>query len=136
MTGKLESMKELLLSWGMLITSVLFNALGVFIIKLKLNEYGAIQMDSFKTVVNYFLLLVKSPFVVFGLVIFFLSPFLFTIALSRMEIAVAYPVQIGLNFLFLLILAVVVLGEQLTLFKILGICFIMIGIVILNKAAI
>lgn len=129
-------MKELLLSWGMLIASVLFNALGVFIIKLKLNEYGAIQMDSFKTVVNYFLLLVKSPFVVFGLVIFFLSPFLFTIALSRMEIAVAYPVQIGLNFLFLLILAVVVLGEQLTLFKILGICFIMVGIVILNKAAI
>jgi len=128
------NIKEIFLSWGMLILSVIFNVLGVFIIKFKLNELGAIPLDSFKTFVGYVGLLLKAPFVLVGILLFFLSPVLFAIALSRMDIVIAYPVQLGLNFLFLILLAVFVLGEQLSFFKILGMCFVLVGILFLTKS--
>jgi len=129
-------LREVFLSWGMLIVSVLFNALGVFIIKLKLNEYGAIPTETLKSILIAFWTLAKSPLVVFGLVLFFLSPFLFTIALSRMEITIAYPVQIALNFLILILLAVLFLNEQLTFQKSFGMLLIFVGIYFLNKTGI
>ena len=75
-------MKEWSLSWGMLIVSVIFNALGVFIIKLRLNELGVIKAESIPSVFHYFLTMMKSPLVVFGLILFFAAPFLFAISAS------------------------------------------------------
>ncbi|OGX33650.1 MAG: hypothetical protein A3C36_01945 [Omnitrophica WOR_2 bacterium RIFCSPHIGHO2_02_FULL_52_10] len=127
-------MREWSLSWGMLIISVVLNALGVFIIKLRLNELGVIKSESFQSVLSYFFVFMKSPFVVFGLVLFFLAPFLFAIALSRMEIVVAYPAQIGLNFVILILLAVIFLGEQITLLKAFGTALVLTGVYFLNKS--
>ena len=125
--------KEIFLSWGMLIVSVLFNVVGVFVIKLKLNELGIRKVESLKSLLSYFLLLVKSPLVVLAVVLFFVAPFLFVVALSRMELAVAYPVQIGLNFILLVFLAVLFLGEQITFYKAIGMALILLGIFLLNK---
>jgi len=122
-----------LMSWGMLIISVLFNALGVFFIKARINVLGEIPCNSIKALFSYFFELAKSPFADLGLILFALAPFLFAIALSRMEIVVAYPVQIGLNFLILLILALLFLGETITLYKALGIICIIAGILFLVK---
>lgn len=126
-------MKELFLSWGMLILSVIFNAYGVFVIKLRLNELGEIPFNSIKTTSGYFLVLLKSPLVIGGILLFFIAPFLFAVALSRMEITIAYPAQIGLNFVILILLALFLLGEQMTLYKIVGIISILVGIYFLNK---
>jgi len=125
--------KEQFLSWGMLMLSVLFNVYGVFVIKLKLNELGEIKMDSLRTVFSYFIVLLKSPLVISGVFLFFIAPFLFAIALSRMEITIAYPAQIGLNFIILIILALLFLGEQFDLYKGVGILLILAGILVLNK---
>ena len=126
-------MKEFLLSWGMLVVSVVFNAAGVFAIKMKLNELGAIKFDSLKIVINYFLAMCKSPFVLLGLLLFFLAPFIFTVALSRMQISVAYPAQVGLNFAILVILAILFLGESLTVYKIIGIALVFLSIYFLQR---
>ena len=126
-------MREVFLGWGMLTLSVVFNAFGVFVIKLKLNEMGPIGVADWKATIGYFFLLLKSPLIVLGVIVFFLSPFLFTIALSRMEMTIAYPVQIGMNFFLLILLSVLFLGEQLTLYKFLGIFLICAGIYLLNK---
>ena len=126
-------MKEIFLTWGMLVLSVIFNVYGVFVIKLKLNEFGAIKCDSFQTVLSYFWLLIKSPLIISGLVLFTIAPAFFIISLSRMEISVAYPAQLGLNFLILLLLAVIFLGEQMTLYKIIGIILIFVAIYFLNN---
>jgi len=125
-------MKEWFLSWGLLILSVIFNALGVFIIKLRLNELGAVKVDMLRSVFSYFFVMIKSPLVIVGLILFFFAPFLFAIALSRMEIVVAYPAQIGLNFIILVILAILFLGEQITILKVIGTGFILIGVCLLQ----
>ena len=126
-------MNEFFLSWGLLVLSVIFNAYGVFVIKLKLNQLGAIHFDSLKGIFTYAWAMISAPWVACGIVFFIASPFLFTVSLSRMDIVLAYPVQIGLNFFFLIVLAVVFLGETLTLYKIIGIVFIFVGIYFLNK---
>ena len=131
--GENMIIKEIFLSWGMLVLSVLFNVCGVFVIKERINTLGPVNVQAFKEVSGYFILLLKSPLVVGGTALFFISPFLFAIALSRMEISVAYPAQIGLNFLILIALACMFLGEQLSMFKILGMAFVFIGIFFLNK---
>ena len=126
-------MKNMFLSWGMLVLSVVFNVFGVFVVKQRLNELGAIKMDSLRTVLQYFLLMMTSPLVIFGIVFFFAAPFLFTIALSRMEISVAYPAQLGLNFLILILLGLIFLGESLTIYKVVGMAMVLAGIYFLNK---
>lgn len=126
-------MKELFLSWGLLILSVLFNVYGVFVIKLKINELGIIKVDSFKIVFDYFLVLAKIPLVISAGFSLIIAPLLFAISLSRMQITVAYPALIGLNFLFLVLLALMFLGEQMTLPKIIGMLLIFAGIYFLNK---
>lgn len=122
------------LSWGLLIISVLFNVFGAFVIKVRLNEMGPIKVDSIKILLNSFLFLVKSPVVVVGLILFFAAPFLFAISLSRMEISIAYPVSVGLNFLILIILGFAVLGEQVTFYKMMGIICVGVGILFLYKS--
>ena len=126
-------MKTFLMSWGMLVLSVLFNVFGVFVIKLKMNEYGEVKMDSLKTVLYYFLVLLKSPVVVCGVILFCVAPFLFAIALSRMELAVAYPAQIGLNFVILILLGFWVLGEPMTAYKMIGIVLTLVAIYFFSK---
>lgn len=125
--------KNIFLSWGMLSLSVFFNVYGVFVIKYKINELGEMRLNSFHFLVNYFIALLKSPLVISGVILFFLSPFLFAIALSRMEISVAYPVQVGFNFILLLILAFIFLGEHLTINKIIGISLVICSIYFLYK---
>jgi multidrug transporter EmrE-like cation transporter len=126
-------MRELFLSWGMLVISVVFNALGVFIIKMRINVLGPIKIESLREIMSYFLMLCKSPIVLSGLLMFSLAPFLFAIALSRMEITIAYPVQIGLNFVILFVLAVLFLGETLTIHKMIGTVLVLISIYFLSK---
>ncbi|MDO8580082.1 MAG: EamA family transporter [Candidatus Omnitrophota bacterium] len=126
-------MKELGLSWGMLILSVLCNVFGVFVIKEKINMLGAIKFESFRVVISYFWALLQSPLVIVGVILFFLAPFLFAIALSRMDIIVAYPAQIALNFVILIVFALIFLGEKITFYRLLGIMCTFIGIYFLNK---
>ena len=85
----------------MLILSVIFNAYGVFLIKQRLNILGEIPLHSISIMINYILEFLKSPITIIGVVMFGLAPFFFAVAISRMEISIAYPVQVGLNFVII-----------------------------------
>ena len=125
--------KDWFLSWGLLVISVCFNALGAIVIKWKLNEVGKIEFESFRKIMDYGMIFLKSPLVVISVILFFASPFLFGVALSRLPLLIAYPVQIGLNFLLVLLFSVFFLSESITPVKLAGILFIMIGVIILQR---
>ena len=127
-------MKSILLSWGMLIVSVIFNVWGVFCIKLRINDLGTVPMGSWRAMIQYFFSLLKYPEVISGLILFFIAPFLFAIALSRMDISVAYPVQISLNFVFLILLGFFVIGEAITMNKMIGLGLTFLSIYFFTKA--
>jgi len=127
------AIKEFCLSWGMLVLSIVFNAYGVFVIKLKMNELGPLKPESLKSVVGYTLQLLNSRLVLGGVILFFAAPFLFAIALSRMQISVAYPAQTVLNLLLLILVAALFLGEAITLHKVIAIGFALLSIYFLYR---
>ena len=72
-------------------------------------------------VFHYIIEFLKSPVTCVGLAMFGLAPFFFAVAISRMEISIAYPAQVGLNFVIIVALRFLFLGEPLTMQKFIGI---------------
>ena len=126
-------LKSFFLSWGILVLSVLFNVFSVFVIKMRLDELGPVKVDSFSGFLGYVALLLKSWPVLAAIIPFFCAPFLFAIALSRMELSIAYPVQIVLSLVLLTFLAIMFLGEQVNTNKIIAIVLTIVCVYLLRK---
>ena len=124
---------QLFMSWGMLCLSVVFNAYSVFLIKRRLNDLGKIKLESFQFVFNYSLEFLKSPGAILGLIFFVAAPFFLAVAVSRMELSIAYPIQVGLNIIMVIALSLIYLGENLTIEKGIGIGLVIGSIYFLSK---
>jgi len=118
------TLRRFLVTWAMLFICIILDVGGIFIIKMHINIQGPIPIYSAIAILVYFLSLLKYPIVILGLIMFISAPFFYTVALTRMDISTAYPVQIGLNMALLVILAVIFLGEPLGFFKLFGLVLI------------
>ncbi len=117
-----------ILSWGMVFCYVILNSLGAILIKHRINQLGIVNFDSFGTVVRYFFNLMTSCEVIFGFIAIFVGAITWMIALSRLELSIAYPLAIGSNFLIIVATSVILFAEPMTAYKIYGIVLILIGI--------
>ena len=126
-------MNKFFLSWGMVIGYVVLNSFGALIIKYKINAIGEVQLGSVKSFINYFMELLKSPLIICGILSIFISAFVWMTALSRLQISLAYPVAVGLNFFIVVTVALIFLKEQLSVEKVIGIVLIFISIFLLTR---
>jgi len=117
----------------MVIGYVVLNSFGALIIKYKINAIGEVQLGSLKSFVNYFMELLKSPLIICGILSIFISAFVWMTALSRLQISLAYPVAVGLNFFVVVTVALIFLKEQLSVEKVIGIVLIFISIYLLTR---
>lgn len=124
---------ELFFPWGMVLIYVFLNACGAIIIKYKVNQLGKIDIGSMKNAIRYFSILFSSPLVLSGFLAIFGSAIAWIAALSRLEISAAYPVAVGLNFFFVVLVAILFFGESFNVSKILGIILIFISIYLLSR---
>ena len=127
------STSKFLLSWGMVLAYIVFNSVGALIIKYKINEMGTIQLSSFRFVIKYFYELVKSPLIICGIFSIFISAFVWMVALSRLQISIAYPVAVGLNFIVVVTVALIFFKEHLSVEKIIGIVLIFISVFLISR---
>ncbi len=127
------STSKFLLSWGMVLAYILFNSFGALIIKYKINEMGTIQFSSFRFVIKYFYELIKSPLIICGIFSIFISAFVWMVALSRLQISIAYPVAVGLNFIVVVTVALIFFKEHLSAEKIIGIVLIFISVFLISR---
>lgn len=126
-------LKEFVLSWGMLLIGVVMNVLGIYAVKARINTLGAVSFESVRSILGYFLALAKSPAAALGAVLVVLAPLPYAIAISRMQLSTAYPISISLNFLLLLPLSILFLGESLTIYKSFAIVLIIVSLFLLSK---
>jgi multidrug transporter EmrE-like cation transporter len=117
----------------MVLGYVLLNSFGALVIKYRINKMGEIQYNSFRLIISYFIELLRSPLIICGVLSIFLSAFLWMIALSRLQISLAYPVAVGLNFIIVVSIALIFLREQLPVDKMAAILLIIISIIILSR---
>lgn len=118
-------LKEWMSGWGLLIISGTLDALAVLFIKMSFNQFGAIPLNSLNGFLEYFQIFLKSPMAILGILFYALSPFLWFLALSRLEVTQAYPILVSLHLVLTAIIAVALLGEQMTLYKLLAIVLIL-----------
>ncbi|GAB1809599.1 EamA family transporter [Priestia megaterium] len=78
---------------------------------------------SLHSIINLFL----SPYVISGLALYGLATVLWLFILTRVPLSVAYPIQ-SMAYILAVFGAFFVFGESLTLYKVLGCLFIMIGV--------
>lgn len=124
---------KMILAWSMVFIYALLNSSGALIIKLKLNRLGEVHVSSFRSFLSYFVTLFTSYEVLCGLAFIFISALAWMVALSKMELSIAYPVGVGLNFLFILAMSILFVGEEMTFYKAIGIFFIFLGMIFMSK---
>jgi multidrug transporter EmrE-like cation transporter len=86
---------------------------------------------SVKAMASFFAVMFLSPLVLVGLFAIGLSACAWIVALSRMELSIAYPVAVALNCLIVVSMGVTMYGEALNWSKLAGIGLLFLGLVLL-----
>jgi len=118
----------------MVLGYVLFNSIGALSVKYAISKTGKIPMDSIGAAISYFLKLLMSPVLDLGIVSIGVSIIMWVMALSSLQISQAYPVAVGLNFLVVLIMALIFLNEKMTFGKAIGVLLILISVFLISRS--
>jgi len=102
-------MKDFFLSWGLIFVASGFNAYASFIVKLRFNQLGEMDLRSIKKILYYLFNFLKSPIVLTAVVTFLLSPIFWFAALNKIDLSVAIPVQFSMHLLLVLTFSVLLL---------------------------
>ncbi|MEK8019391.1 MAG: EamA family transporter [Candidatus Parabeggiatoa sp.] len=115
---------------AVLITLVL-TMYSQLVIKWQVNNAGELPLDGFGKV-KFLLILLLNPWVISAIIATFCSGLSWMLAMSKFELSYAYPF-LSLIYAFMMVASVVFLNESLTMNKMIGVFFIMIGIIVLSK---
>lgn len=127
------SIREQLLSWAMVSAYVLLNSFGALAIKQTVHRVGRADLASFDGLAGFLTATFMSPLVWIGLFAIALSACAWIIALSRMELSVAYPVAVALNGLIVVSAGFALYGEVLSWSKLTGIVLLLFSLVLLFR---
>ena len=110
----------------LVLISIILSSLGQILLKIGANSFTEIRLsaDNF-TVIIY--KMIKNPSMILGVIVFATSFFIWILSLSKLKLNIAYPLT-SATFSFM---SVFILHEPFSFYQIIGICFIIIGIVIL-----
>lgn len=112
--------------------TILFTVYGQLILKWRISHYGELPLEIWDKV--YFLAkLALDPFLVSGFASTLIAAIFWIAAMTKFDISYAYPFM-SLAFVLVLVLSTWLFKESITLNKILGMAFIVIGIIITSRS--
>jgi len=112
---------------------VVLNSFGALAIKHTVHRIGMADATSMKAMVSFFTATFLSPLVLLGLFAIGLSACAWIVALSRMELSIAYPVAVALNCLIVVSMGLAVYGEVLNWSKLTGIGLLFCSLILLFR---
>lgn len=113
----------------LILSSAVTNALGSTIMK---HAYGGDTAMVASGWIGTFLRILLNPWIILGLGMFGISFFFMAAALSRTDLTLAYPLMSGIVYIILLLVGLLVFKENITLLRIAGMSFILLGITLLT----
>jgi multidrug transporter EmrE-like cation transporter len=120
-------------TFAIILASVMLNSAAQLALKAGANAIGTVAVDSSAGLVSAALGAAVQPWIICGLVFYFVSAGLWIAALTRVDITVAYP-MLSMGYVIAAVAAWHLFGEQLTTMRLLGIGVILVGVVILTRA--
>jgi len=113
--------------------SIFFAVSSQLIIKWKMNAF---DLSSYETMIDKFLFafsMLFNPYIILSIILTLLSGLSWMIAMTKFDISYAYPYT-TLGYILILIFSAILFHEQMDIYKILGIGFIIIGIYITSRS--
>lgn len=111
--------------------TILFTVYGQMIIKWRMSSHGGLPVELGPKL--FFLCrLFFDPFILSGFISAFLASLCWMAAMTQFELSYAYPFM-GLTFVLVFTASVFLLGEQVTVGKLVGLVLIVAGIIVTSR---
>ena len=109
--------------------SVIFTVYGQLILKWRIMQYGSFPAETSEKI-KFLAFLFLDPVILSGFLAAFLASLSWMAAMTKFELSYAYPFM-SLNFVLVLLLSSNLLGEPVTLYKIIGVTLIVLGTLVI-----
>lgn len=121
-----------LISFALIITGVVLNAVAQLLLKAGTNAVGHFEFQT-NNIVPIGMQLAFQPYILGGMVCYAVSLVVWIMALSRVPVSIAYP-MLSIGYVINALVAWHWLGEAISAQKMLGISFIILGVVLITKS--
>ena len=128
-------MQKNLLGYIFLFSTICTTVASQLIIKWRVTNYISKLLPLPTDLIDKFLFLFKvifDPFIFTGCCLTFISGLCWMATMTKFEISYAYPFTM-LGFVAVLFLSVILLGENLNMYKIIGCLIIIIGVIVASR---
>lgn len=117
-------------AFGLVLIGVLLNAAAQFLLKAGVNSVGVIELK-FNVLVRSGLQLAVNPYILGGLSCYVVSVVVWLLALSRVQVSIAYP-MLSIGYIVTALAAYFFLGETMNPVRWAGVAVIIIGVVLIT----
>jgi len=124
--------RPIMVNAALVLIGVLLSVTAQLLLKAGTNAVGYFDFERQSLMIAAFKLAIQ-PYVVVALFLYLVSMAVWILALSRIEVSVAYP-MLSLGYAVNAVAAWLIFGEQLTTGRIAGIAIIMLGVLILARS--
>ncbi len=121
-----------LVSFCIILTGVMLNAVAQLALKASVKEMGAIGLN-FSSSTTAFLRLACEPFLWTGLVCYGISVIVWILALSRVDVSIAYP-MLSMGYVVNAFFAWQLFGESMNLARMIGMGIVLLGVYVLARS--
>ena len=119
-------------TFSIIFAGVLLNSAAQLMLKAGAKSLGHVSMGSLASLIAAAWNAGTQPWVLLGLVCYFVSAGLWILALTRVDVTVAYP-MLSMGYVIAALLAWQLFGEPLNANRVLGIAIILAGVVVLSR---
>jgi len=113
--------------------TIFFTVYGQLILKWRISKLEFNLPDGVFLKILSLFKLVFDPFIFTGFSAAFIASFFWMAAISKLDLSHAYPFM-GLSFVLVTGLSVFIFNESFTIYKLVGVTFIVIGIIISSRS--
>ncbi|MDI1278327.1 MULTISPECIES: SMR family transporter [Methylobacter] len=121
-----------IVSFCIILTGVLLNAVAQLALKASVREMGAIGLN-FSSSTTAFLRLACEPFLWAGLVCYGISVVVWILALSRVDVSIAYP-MLSMGYVVNAFFAWQLFGESMNPARLIGMGIVLLGVYVLARS--
>jgi len=116
----------------LIVFSVFAGVCGHLLLKHGMTKIGYIEV-SVQQVLKHLGEALLSPFIIFGLIMFFIGALSYLVVLSRVELSWAQPLA-AMSYIFILGFSWLLFQEEVGLIKVFGVLTIVIGVILITRS--
>lgn len=123
---------QFILNHFYLLLAIFLGVVSQLIIKWKMSAFSFEDYETWQEKFALAFSMLLNPYIMIALVLTLLAGVIWMIAMTKFEISYAYPFTV-LGLVFMTIFSFIFFGESINIYKLIGIVFIILGIVVISR---